>query len=217
MSSTELAVSTLHVPDALLDWGRDPARAIHFSRDWVSDIEAILRSADEEPLDWHDAERLLSRVEGLAVDAILAGRGDLLLGLDVQTAEWLRLSVSIETAHGTMRVGLGPGAWSWRELRAVWAGASAPREPDGPDPDRAAAIAWKAKELLSEVFPEARITGVAPAHDQLCDSCGTPCGSVTIVTESGGAQCSRCRVQMTGEVPEHLKKIMASAPKPKVK
>jgi len=191
----EPAVSTLVVPDALITWGREPERAMGWSRDYAREVAELAARGREHPLSETDAERLLSRLEALAVEAVRAGRGDLLVGIDVQTAEWLRLSC--EFPFDGQRVSVGrDGTFSWSEVRVLSSAFESARanEIEGsPDPAKIARAAVRAKNLVSQVFSDATIFALEPETDEApCASCGAPLPSVRIATESDFVYCSPC-------------------------
>ena len=179
----EPAVSTLVVPDALIAWGREPERAMGWSRDYAREVAEFAARGREHPLSETDAECLLSRLEALAVEAVRAGRGDLLLGLDVQTAEWLGLTYEIPLDGQRVSVGRD-GTLTWSEVRVLssaYEAAIVARESGGPDPSRLARAAVRAKNLALSVFPGALIELVGPEEpDPPCASCGQPLRSVKI-------------------------------------
>lgn len=191
----EPAVSTLVVPDALIAWGRDPERAVGWPRDWAREVEELAARGREQALSEAEGERLLSRLEALVGEAVLAGRSDLLVGIDVQTAEWLRLSC--EFPFDGQRVSVGrDGTFSWSEVRVLSSAFESARanEIEGsPDPAKIARAAVRAKNLVSQVFPDATIFAVEPETDEApCASCGAPLPSVRITTESDFVYCSPC-------------------------
>lgn len=177
----ERAISTLVVPDALIAWGRDPERALAWPIDWAREVEEIADRGRDRPLSDRDTERLLSRLEALAVEAVRAGRSDLLLGLDVQTAEWLGLSVEVPLDGQRVSVGRD-GLLSWSELRVMSAAYEASVVAgDGSDPSTLARAAVRAKNLVAAVFPEARIESIEPEQsDSVCAACGETLSSVKI-------------------------------------
>lgn len=179
----ELAISTLTVPDALIAWGREPERAMGWPRDYAREVAELASQGHDLPLSEADAERLLSRLEALAVEAVRAGRHDLLLGLDVQTAEWLGLTYEIPLDGQRVSVGRD-GTLTWSEVRVLssaYEAAIVARESGGPDPSRLARAAVRAKNLVFSVFPGALIESVGPEEpDPPCASCGQPLRSVKI-------------------------------------
>lgn len=210
----ELAEARLTIPDALVAWAQDTDRQIGWTRPFGNEVAEILRDALEDPLMPPALERLLSRLEAIVSAAIREGRSDLLTGFDLQTAEWLGLHIHAETPRGHLHIGPDPRTqafdgkaeppWTYREIRVVY------------DAKGRAAVdlAWKAKELLLETFPDARIDSLE--HDPpvvTCLACGKPAGSVMMAVDGGGEYHARCWIEMTSPMPEHLVKILKKAPK----
>lgn len=191
------AVSTLTVPDALLAWGRDPERALRWSRDWAREVEELADASKRRPLTEREGEVFLSRLEALVCEAIHADRPDLLTGLDMQTAEWLGLSYSFPFDGQRLTIGQG-GAFSWSEVRvltAAFQAATKAREAGAevPDPSALPRAAVRVKSLLASIFPDAEIGEVRPdEEDSACASCGGAGSSVKITTDYGAVYCSAC-------------------------
>lgn len=193
----EEAVSTLKVPDALIAWGREPDRAMRWSRDWAREVQELAEASERRPLTEQDGEIFLSRLEALVCEAIHADRPDLLTGLDMQTAEWLGLSYTFPFDGQRLTVGKG-GVFSWSEVRVLtsaFQAATTARESGGhaPDPSRLGRAAVRVKSLLSGVFPDAEISEIRPdEEDSACSSCGEGGFPVKITTDYGAVYCSPC-------------------------
>lgn len=204
-------VHGLNIPDALLDWGRDPQVTKRWAdKHVVATIDSLL--AKGEPLEPPETEKLLACLEALVGAAVRAARVDLLMELDLATAEWLDLRFTATRPDGTKIVIANDGDYTHREMRVIL---------DSEDPKAAAALADRAKALLAEAgFAEdgpVRISDTAPEQDQVCAACGEPLGSVMLCLEGGACWCTDCYRSLTAPLPEHLRKIMNSAPKAKSK
>jgi hypothetical protein len=178
----------LTIPDALLDWAREPDRAIRFARPWVAEIEAILAEA---PLNAAQFATLLDRLDALLSEAVGAGRHDLLLGFDIVTAE--HLGLTYDFGNGDR---VGPGErWSYGELRALL-GTS--------DPRSALEAARAAKELLADVFPQLPIGAIfePEADADACSGCGDKGCTVMLQLESGNHYCTRCWLEISTPGPK---------------
>lgn len=193
----EEAVSTLKVPDALIAWGREPERAMRWSRDWAREVQELAEASERRPLTEPEGEVFLSRLEALVCEAIHADRPDLLTGLDMQTAEWLGLSYTFPFDGQLLTVGKG-GALSWSEVRVLtsaFQAATGARQArfSGPDPSHLGRAAVRAKNMISAVFPDAEISEIRPEEeDSACASCGEGGLSVKITTDYGAVYCSPC-------------------------
>lgn len=214
----ELAEARLTIPDALVEWAQDNDRQIAWPRPFGNDVAEILAAAKDSPLMPDALDRLLSRLDAIVSAAIREGRSDLLVGFDLQTAEWLGLHYRVETARGPMHIGPDPrtksfdGAseppWTYHEVRVVF------------DAKERAAVdlAWKAKELLLDAFPEARIAALEQDKPiGYCVACGQPAGSVMMSTDAGDEYHARCWSEMVAPLPEHLRELAKKAPKADVR
>lgn len=211
-----LAEATLTIPDALIAWAQDSARQLAWAHPYGQEVAALIAQAAEAPLPPEGTSRLLNRLEAVASAAIAEGRGDLLLGLDLQTAERLGLHIRVETPRGPLHIGPDPRsrlfegmrepAWTFSEVRLVVEAAAT----------EAVDLAWKAKQMLMEVFPGARIDSLE--HDRIeapCSACGGPARSVMLSTDGGFSYHYHCWSEMTAPMPEHLVKLLRKAPRAK--
>lgn len=189
------------VPDDLLAWGKTPEVAVRFVRPWAHDVEKLVAMGE---LDRRDTKLLMARLEALCVEAVRAGRGDLLAGLDTRTAE--RLGISYTISDGDRKIEIGRGKrYTWSEMRAVLA---------TDDPKGALAAVERAKDLLAEAFPGARISEVSDSEaqpPQPCASCGTTTGQVMITTTHGTHHCGRCWSHLTDMTPVNIKHKISSS------
>lgn len=218
VETPELTETVLTIPDALLEWAQDPTRQIHWPRPYGQDVATLVGKARDAPLGPDDLARLLARLDGIVAAALKEGRGDLLLGFDMQTAEWLALSYHAQTRRGALHVGPDPATrpiedapsppWTYSEVRVVYDAHS----------DAATDLAWQAKELLRESFPDARIAFlVFDQPDTVCAACGKTSTSVMITTDSGAEYHSACWSEMIAPTPERVLKLLRKAPKPQVR
>jgi len=186
-----MAEHPMVIPDELLAWGRSPAVESRFSRPWASVIAKMIQMTGDRALRADERTKLLSHLEALCVEAVRAGRVDLLSGIDTRTAETLKLSYSFERDGKTIMVGEG-GDYTWDELRAILS---------SDDPKEALKHVERVKDLLSESFPEARVGLVYQdgSESDTCASCKTPGAQVMMLTESGLAYCGKCWLHMTSE------------------
>jgi hypothetical protein len=209
----DLTETVLTIPDALLAWALEPGRQVHWSFPFGQEVATMVEDARDTPLRPEDTERLLSRLDGLVSAAVKEGRQDLLVGFDFQTAEWLGLNFHVETERGPMHIGPDPRTrpfegspqpqWTYSEVRAVVDHRS--RE--------AASVAWAAKALLAEAFPESRISVMTlDAPEVLCVACGKPSSSVMMATDAGEYH-GRCWSALTAPLPEHLRELLRKSPK----
>ena len=185
------------IPDDLLAWGKTPAVAVHFPRPWASDIEALCAKGE---LNVRDTKALMARLEALCAEAVRAGRGDLLSGLDTRTAEYLGISYTI-TLDGGRKAEIGRGKrYTWSEMRSVLA---------TDDPKDAMRALDRAKDLLGDVFPGARVAQVSDMADVEpvpCGSCGTTTSQVMIATVHDTHHCGHCWSLMTDSTPVNFKR-----------
>jgi hypothetical protein len=192
------SISTLQVPDALLEWGRDPARVVTWSRDWAQEVAALAAASEDAPLTESVTQRLLARLEALVAEAVAAGRADLLVGLDMQTAEWLGLQYGVTV--GDRRVALGKGGdFDWSETRVLTEAHQRAVEtkqlqssPEDPDPAALASVALRAMDLVHEVFPGAKLSAAGPTGTFACVACGDTSGSVRVETDFESEYCRAC-------------------------
>jgi len=183
----------LRIPDELLDWGREAVRAVRFASPWAHDIDALMQRAADRPLNTRETEALLSRLEALCAEAIRAGRGELLRGFDLLTAEWLGLSYSFETSDGRVEFGRH-AAWSYSELRVILA---------AEDPRQALAAAQQVKGLVAEVFPHARVSAIIDSEETAaCFSCGSRDVATMIALSTGSCYCGPCYRAMMRRAPK---------------
>lgn len=212
----ELREARLTIPDLLVAWASDNDRQIAWPRPYGQEVAALLAAAKDAPLLPDALERLLSRLDFIVSAALAAGRSDLVVGFDIQTAEWLGLHVHVETARGHLHVGPDPrtrsfeGAaeppWTYAELRVVF------------DAKERAAVdlAWKAKELLLDAFPEARIGELEQDKPvTFCVACGQAAGSVMMATDAGDEYHARCWSEMVAPLPGYLRERAQKAAKAK--
>lgn len=174
----------LTIPDDLLAWARQPDVRVRMRVDYAAKLDELL--SDNETLAPRDTIRLLDLLEGLCCEAIRHERDDLLIGFDMFTAEWLGLhfELSDKTVVGRN------GNWNWDEMRAVLACQT---------PTEAMAFASEVKDLVTDVFPEARIGAIidAEAAKPACAGCGMSSSTVMLTMESGSQYCSTCWSDMT--------------------
>lgn len=196
-----MVVHTLHIPDELLQWGAEPEQAVLFAQPWADHVQALLVDAGEKPLDSRQTDRLLGCLDGLISEALAAGRSDLLLGFDLFTAEWLKLSFSWQDAEGRCwEVGAGR-QWSYQEVRVLV---------DCPTASEVVSLCTQVKDLVSDVFPAARIGAIVDHRVQeprTCTGCGTANATVMVNLETGSEYCSACWSTLMAEPPseEELK------------
>ena len=212
----ELREARLTIPDALIAWARETDRQISWPHAYGNEVAAILASV--APLMPDTLERLLSRLDAIVSAAVAEGRSDLLVGFDLQTAEWLGLHIHVETARGHLHVGPDPrtrsfdGAseppWTYRELRTVFDA----KEPAAVD------LAWAAKQMLNDVFPTSRIDELEQDKPiTYCVACGLPAGSVMMSTDGDDEYHASCWSEMTAPLPDHLRELIKKAPKAKAR
>lgn len=201
-SQEPLVEHTLRIPDELLAWGKQDDVAVRFASPWAHDIESLLLRAAGRTLPPRMTEVLMSKVEALCAEAIRAGRGDLLRGIDLLTAEWLGLSYRFDTAEGPVEFGRH-GAWSYRELRVILASEN-PRE--------ALEAAQRCKSLVAEVFPMARVSAIIGGDDAApCAGCGTTDAIAMISLSTGSQYCGPCHRDLTRRLPRPEKKAAAAS------
>lgn len=219
------AESTLTVPDALLDWGSDPTRVVSWSRDWSREVRDLASRSLDSPLGDKDTQKLLARLEALVVEAIRAGRPDLLLGLDMQTAEWLGLNYSFEDTSGR-RLSFGSeGAFGWAEVRVLTeafkcATLAKQLRAEGsggegwPEPEGLGALALHLL-MVREEFPSARIAEAGPPASFACEVCGDTGGVTRIEVAPGVFYCRACWPAFkTDETPRPSRSAVQEEPEP---
>lgn len=183
------------IPDELIAWGKAPEIAVHFPRPWASDVEALVAKGQ---LDRRETRALMARLEALCAEAVRAGRGDLLSGLDTRTAEYLGISYTITDGDRKIEIGRGK-RYTWSEMRAVLA---------TDDPKDAMRAVERAKDLLAEAFPGARIDNVSDSAEReplACASCGTTTSQVMMSTVHDTHHCGRCWSLLTDQTPVNHK------------
>jgi hypothetical protein len=192
-----LVEHTLRIPDELLAWGRQDDVAVGFASPWAHDIESLLARAAGRTLPPRLTETLMSYME-----AIRAGRGDLLRGIDMLTAEWLGLTYRFDTADGPVEFGR-TGQWTYRELRVVLA---------SDNPREALAAAQRCKSLVTEVFPQARVSAIIPGGGPApCDGCGTTDAVAMMSLSTGSQYCGPCHGDLTRRSQRPEKKQRAAS------
>ena len=201
--------SVLTIPDALLAWGRDAARAVTWARDWAQEVTELVARSEQAPLDERATEELLSRLEGLVVEAIRFERSDLLEGLDIQTMEWLGLAVTFDMSGESVSVGR-EGTFTWSEVRVLhqaWEQALLAKrlreEGSGgegyPPPEPLGAMALRSLKLLRSEWPEARIGDVTPSEEHVCISCAKLLTTLAIELDGDLHYCGACWSENIGE------------------
>lgn len=177
-------MKTLTIPDALLDWARTPDAAIRMRVDYARQIEELL--SDKETLAPRDTIRLLDLLEGLCCEAVLHNQDALLTGFDTFTAEWIGLhfTLSDNTVVGRN------GDWTFQEVGAVL---------DCQTPEDAMRAAMRVKDLVTVVFPDARIGAIIDATmtQPACAGCGTSDASIMLTLETGSEYCRSCWSDLT--------------------
>jgi len=189
-----MQIHQLTIPDALIEWGKQPDVAVRFHRPWAHEVERMVEEGGDEPLRGRQTERLLARLEALCNEAIRHDRGELLLGFDLFTAEWLGLVFSWPKPDGGVESIGRNKRWDYQEARALIACPTAvERLP----------FCERAKDLISEVFPRARIgaiIGPDPEPEQ-CAGCGAEDVAVMFTLESDSDYCGKCYRDLTGAMP----------------
>jgi len=184
------------VPDALLAWGKSPEVAVHFHRPWAHEVEELIAKGE---LNQRDTKKLMARLEALCAEAVRAGRGELLSGFDTRTAEHLGFSYTL-TIDGSRKVEIGRGKrYTWDEMRAILA---------TDDPKEALRAVDRAKDLIGDVFPGARVSDVSDTDHPTaprCSSCGTGTSRVMMTTVHGTHHCGHCWSLLTDRNPVNLK------------
>lgn len=178
-----LPVHELAIPDDLIAWGKENARS--FVHPWGQEVERLVQQGQDAPLDPNATERLLARLEALCFAAIRVGRGDLLLGLDIFTADWLGLVFEFERSDGT-KAGFGKGqTWSYQELHAlVETGMTS----------GSARFVEQCKAAVAGVFPRGQIRGIVHRGETplRCAGCGCEDAVTWVEMQSGSSYCGTC-------------------------
>jgi len=188
--------AVMSVPDELLAWGEE--REIEWARPWASDARTIMQSAPA--LDVDTTNRLLNHLDALVMEAVKAKRADLLAGFDTLTARLLNIMFEFDSVHGRISLGRA-GSWSYEEIEAVL---------ETGDRKGALGAAAKAKALLGETFPAARIGAITEGEGEKCSICGNPLGTTSVKFESGSNACHSCWTYVTSPMPEHLRAMAAA-------
>jgi hypothetical protein len=194
------AVHELTVPDELLAWGLRPEVARTFVRPIAHEVQKLVRRGEQRPLVHHETERLLSLLEGLCREALSRGLGQMLVGFDLFTADWLGLKFTFETPSGPVCFGRD-GDFAYSELHAMLA--------SGPGPE-AAVLARECKALAASVFPRAKIGAIIDRHEAAvprCSGCGIEDAAVMLSMDTGSEYCGSCWKDLTsvGPRPEDLR------------
>ena len=180
----------LNIPDALVEWGK--TQAVAWLQPFAHELERMLSAAAGTVMDELQTEKLLNRVEALSVEATRAGRGDLLLELDMKTAEALNVVYTFERGEHRVPLSFGTGQrFDYDELRVVLSSS---------DPAGAASVADTVKDFLATSFPQARIDAIVEPREIACDSCGEE-SVVMVETIHGGEYCGSCWSSMTDMTP----------------
>jgi len=186
-----MQVHALQIPDALVAWGKRDEIAVHFARPWAHDVETMVELARDRALNTTQTDMLLARLEGLVGEAIRAEEYDLLLGFDLLTAEWLDMTFRMKAGGRELSVGRN-AEWSYGEIRALL---------ERNAPPEAVAFAARAKALLADVFPNARIDAIIDTPETTCTGCGEGNQTVMLTFESGNEYCRKCWTSLTTEGP----------------
>lgn len=193
MSSSKKDNSLMRVciPGELIEWGKDADVSLYWPRPWAHEVESICKS--KQPLDEEMRERLFSRLEALAIEAIRASRQDLLHRMDLWTAAAIGLRLHLTDGQTSISVGQFC-EWTYVELDHVL-GSS--------DPAHAMSFSRQAKELLSESFPDARIDAIIepPGAQETCAGCGTQDTDVWVDMDTKTAYCGQCVAAWTKPPP----------------
>lgn len=189
-------VHELTIPDELIRWAVERGR--EWVRPWGHEVDRLVKVGGERPLTPREATVLFSRLEAVCVEAVQAGEQEMLLGLDMLTAECVGLRFSFDTDAGPVTFG---ETLTYSELRAVVDSAPSPE---------GLGFAVSGKQMLADVFPQARIgaiMGLDEAPLPSCAGCGTKDAMVMMTLESGSEYCSGCYGQLIERwpSPEDLK------------
>lgn len=170
------------VPDELLSWGMTSEVASAWRRPWAHEVAKIVERAAGRTLTVRDRERFLSRLEALCAEAIRAGRGDLLLGLDVVTAELLGVVVELPSGRT-----VGAEGVSFAEALVL-------RQSEGSDQGVERVMA--ARDMVRHVFPGATVRSVQQKAPS-CDRCGSEGGALMYEMSFGANYCHACWSELT--------------------
>lgn len=181
----------LIIPDELLSWGKDPARAKRWPAPWAHVIEKML--AQPQPLSAVQATALFARLEALCAEAVREGQPELLLGFDIYSAARLGLVYRFEEGQRCVTLGCGQDV-DYAELEVY---VRSKVSPDG------FAAAQQCKELLSQVFPNGRVDAMLDSEEggESCTGCGQALSAVSFTMESGNEYCRECWEYLTGPWP----------------
>lgn len=181
-------IHELTIPDELLMWGRQPENARRWVKPYAHEIDQLVKRSQRRPLEHHETETLLARLEALCVEAITADRDDLILGIDIFTAEWIGLSFSFDI--GDKRITIGESL-SYAELRLLHEMGSTPES---------TMVALELKDQVAEAFPGAQIDAIIDLTREslvACYGCGSAASSVMISLDTGSDYCGECWSTMT--------------------
>lgn len=201
----------LNIPDALLDWGKDPAQAKRWLRPWAHEVQRLMAKTqmpcatcgteDEDdpehrhycdgngtvtlaPLSGADARCFWARLDALVSAAVREGRADLLCDLDLFSVAMLRLRVTL--SDGLQTVSLGEGAeWGTQQTEALLEANAGPQQVQ---------FVARAMALAREVFPQAPIGAIVSpdaARDR-CASCDEADSVIMLQSTSGASYCRPC-------------------------
>lgn len=212
----ETREARLTIPDALVAWAQDAERQMRWAHPYGQEVAALLQAAQDAPLPPDATERLLSRLDALVSAARAEGRRDLLVGFDLQTAEWLGLHIHAETPRGHLHVGPDPSScsregameppWTYSEIRVVYDAATNPLL-SASEAKSAVDLAWRAKELLVGIFPEARFESLELNRPLTrCLACGEVATGVMMATDGGCEYHTKCWSEMTSRPPPRAKR-----------
>jgi hypothetical protein len=184
------AVHELTIPDELLAWSTEPEVARSFLMPIGHEVQILIKRAAKRPLAPKETDRLLALLEGLCCEAVARGMQHLLIGFDLFTADWLGLKFTFDTPSGPIAFGRD-GDFTYGELHAMVAAGVTPE---------AAAFAREARELVTSVFPQARIDAMIGPEDgagSKCFGCGVEGAAVMLSMESGSEYCPKCYSDLT--------------------
>lgn len=207
---------TLHIPDALLAWGKHPDQAKRWPRAWAHEIEAIVAKATvpcfecsgsggadgggscsscggsacyQHPLEGPVARRFWECLEALVCHAVWEDHHDLLLELDTYSAHMLGLRFTFEgppEAPGRFSAGWGTD-WPMPALESLL---------EANLPQGEAIAVDRLRASVQEVFPDAVIGSVfgpdASVDGDTCAGCGAVEVAVMVESASGLSYCPPC-------------------------
>jgi hypothetical protein len=193
----------LQVPDELLAWVQQPEVAATMRAPLGRMAERLVKRSDRHPLSTGETETLLSLLDGVVGAAMRAGRTDLLMGLDTHTASLLNLH--FEVGVGGKKVVVGPrGRWTFEEVALVQA---------TDDPPSARDFVEKIKDLVADIFPDARVGSVGRPVPFACTGCRSEfVEGVLVELEGEMAFCRACWRERAQQ-----EKVVAALPAPKKK